>query len=295
MRTNAIIRIIIWSIVIVLLVSILGCGLLYRSHRINDRPPAETAVPIPIENTEPIQGTATEQSSFSTDNIQELKIEWAAGTISIRPDPSIKTILVSESDVHNEKYRMMCKTRGDKLTISYTDEAVSGFGISIGEDLRKDLTILVPTDWVCRNLDIDAASANLEVSDLTIQEVEFDGASGVCHFDNCTVDNLDVDTASGDIYFQGALEVLDFDAASASFYGVMTIVPRRLEMDGMSGNLELTLPENAGFTVETEGLSTNFTSDFTTTTRNGAHIHGDGECQIRMEGMSGKVIIHKAQ
>jgi hypothetical protein len=62
-------------------------------------------------------------------------------------------------------------------------------------------------------------------------------------------------------------------------------------MDGASGNLDITLPSNCGFTAETGGLSFDFTTDFQTTTRNGAHIHGDGSCRIEIEALSGRVNI----
>lgn len=41
-------------------------------------------------------------------------------------------------------------------------------------------------------------------------------------------------------------------------------VPNLIKMDSMSGDLTLTLPEGAGFTVSLDAMSSDFSSDFPT-------------------------------
>ena len=130
---------------------------------------------------------------------------------------------------------------------------------------------------------------------MTIREVDFDGASGTCEFENCTVDEMDIDTASGDIRFIGALDILDCDAASASVYAVLSNTPSRLDMDSMSGDLDITLPGDAGFTVTLDGMTSDFSSDFETTVKNGNQVCGDGRCRINIDAMSGDVTIRKGE
>jgi len=287
MRTNAIVRIVIWSIVIVLLVSILGAGLLYRHYarHIRESTPEATYIP------EPIASGNDASSSFDPAAVREIEIEWAAGTITICPDDDTDVIRVTEDNLQNEKYAMSCFLKDGELSIRFSKD---DFRLSIGDDMQKNLTIQVPAGWACGSLEIDAASADLKVNSLTLENVDFDGASGVCAFENCVVGSMDVDTASGDIHFSGSLKTLDLDAASASFYGNLVTPPRRIDVDSMSGNLELTLPADAGFTARVEGLSSRFSSDFETVIQNGSYIHGDGSCSITVDAMSGDVTINKA-
>ena len=157
----------------------------------------------------------------------------------------------------------------------------------------KDLIIQVPLDWQCDSLEMDAASASLTVKELTIREMEFDGASGSCVFDSCTVETLDLDTASGNVHFTGSLQQLECDAASADIVLELTNVPRSLDMDTASGDLDVTLPADAGFTVTLDTLSGDFESDFETTMRAGSYVAGNGRCRIDVDAMSGDVIIRK--
>lgn len=306
MKTNAIIRIIIWCVVIVLLGAILLAGLkfnpFYYRRASNTQIHEQTTVPAPtvekasqkLETTskaEPESGLdAAGTVSIPGNQVQEIDIEWVSGCIRIE-SADVGQIQFSESGVNDTKYTMQWKQKGNKLTIQFCESGMRS--LFSFHDLSKDLTIYVPRDWTCSSLDVDTASSTLEVKDLTIREVEIDSASGACVFDNCQLEEIDVDTASGDIRITGTLNVLECDAASASVYAVLDNVPSRIEMDSVSGDLDLTLPPDAGFTVMIDSMSSDFSSDFATTSQNGSYICGNGSCRIKMSAMSGDVIIRK--
>lgn len=295
MRANAIIRILIWSIVILMLIGILFAGL--GLNRMSFSPTIIRTDAVPVETTmlaEHMQNAEPgEKYTVSADAVRELEIEWAAGDILIQPS-DVDAITFSEDDVADAKYAMVWKQKGDTLSISFCEDNKGlKFGINVNADFSKDLTILVPRDWVCQSLEIDAASATVEVNDMTIREVDFDGASGTCEFENCTVGSFEIDTASGDVNFIGTLDSLDFDGASANIYAVLDNTPSRLDLDTMSGDLDITLPEDTGFTVSMDGMSSDFSSDFETSMQNGHHVHGNGSCRINVDAMSSDVVIRK--
>lgn len=280
MKRNAIIRIIAWTISLVILVGVLVAGMNW--FRPFTSPLGESEM-IPVENPGKL-GSAT----VISDNIQEIEIDWVSGNIRLVP-ANVSHFEVSESTVDDAKYAMVCKQEGTTLEIDYCKNTTL-------KDLKnlkfsKDLTILVPTNWSGRALQVDAASAKLSVQDLTIREVEVDTASGTCQFDHCTVDTLNVDTASGDVYFEGSLNRLDCDSASAGVEAVLDNVPYEIDMDSASGSVELVLPKDAGFVVNMDTMSGKFDSDFPYSAKNGVYVSGDGACRIDMSSMSGKVSI----
>ena len=224
--------------------------------------------------------------------IREIKIEWISGFVTVEPG-DVQEITFLESGNGTDKYEMVWKQSGDELVIQYSkDSSIAGFGLHFG-DGSKDLTVTVPRGWVCDSLELDTASTDLTVRDMIIREMEIDSASGTAKFENCTVSSLDVDTASGDVTFTGSLSELDFEAASASFTGVLENVPDKVKMDSMSGDLTLTLPEDAGFTVSLDAMSSDFSSDFPTVKKNKSYVCGDGHCKIEVSAMSGDVSILK--
>ena len=366
MKSNAIVRIVIWSVVILVLLAILIAGLgnnlftmfhgstdtVYHSTDVaasespsgqSDTPIAERSVSVVsqtsvytmpntqsasvgalnvgdnvvidrseevggdswIHITSPVDGWVNAEclklngvnqagsvGSADPAAIREIKIEWISGSVTIEPG-DVQEITFLESGNGTDKYEMVWKQSGDELVIQYSkDSGIAGFGLHFG-DGSKDLTVTVPRGWVCDSLELDTASTDLTVRDMIIREMEIDSASGTAKFENCTVSSLDVDTASGDVTFSGSLNELNFEAASASFTGVLENVPDQVKMDSMSGDLTLTLPEGAGFTVSLDAMSSDFSSDFPTVKKNKSYVCGDGHCKIDVDAMSGDVSILK--
>ena len=352
MKSNAIIRIVIWSVVILVLLAILIAGLgsnlftmfhenadvihhdslevsqsvlvtsetniyempndqskvkgtlaagdavvIGRSEIFNEESWAYITSPdtgwIPAECV--AQGTVNRTGSTgsaSTESIRDIKIDWISGSVTVESG-DVQEITFLESGNGTDKYEMVWKQSGDELVIQYSkDSSTAGFGLHFG-DGSKDLTVTVPRGWVCNSLELDTASTDLTVRDMIIREMEIDSASGTAKFENCTVSSLDVDTASEDVTFTGSLNELDFEAASASFTGVLENVPDQVKMDSMSGDLTLTLPEDAGFTVSLDAMSSDFSSDFPTVKKNKSYVCGDGHCKIDVSAMSGDVAILK--
>lgn len=281
MKTNAILRIVLYSIAILVLITILAGALLLNTVFIN----TDWKTIFMSEN----KGTVASVGSVPAGEIRDIKIEWAAGDITIEPG-DVTEITFSETAGLAEKDQMVWEQKGDKLVIHFCKTRVY-FGISV--EAPKDLKIIVPRNWICDELQIDAASAEVNMANMTLNSVDFDGASGVCAFTNCHVNTMDVDTASGDLRYSGTLQELDCDAASASCTLVLDNVPRSIDADMASGDLRLTLPENCGFIVDMDALSGNFTSEFSTTNQNGKYIYGDGSCIINVSAMSGDVMIYK--
>lgn len=292
MKTNAIVRIVLFSLAIFFLLGVLGVGLGVTTYMVSfTEETGKTVVSSPGEVTVIPAPAVTETSACTADpaRICEIEIEWAAGSITIEPSDSSTEILIRESEVA-EKYRMECRQSGETLSIRYSKDSIAfpSFGASIP---AKDLVITVPAGWICESLEIDAASANVIVCDMTIRKLDYNGASGACQLHRCVVDLLDLDTASGNVTFTGCLDSLDFDGASADCALVLSNCPSHIDLDGMSGSLDITLPSDCGFTVYTEGLSSDFSSDFATTLRSGAHCYGDGTCRMEIDALSGKVCV----
>ncbi len=288
MRTNAIVRIVLFSLAILVLLGILVTGIFLGMFMVDTN--------FSIGNltvslgSEIINGTVSSSGTVDADQIDRISIDWAAGSITVQPG-DVEDITFQETGSFQEDEAMVWNQNGKTLEIQFCRSKVS-FGISYDSSV-KDLVITVPRDWNCAELELDAASAKVMISDLSVNVVDFDGASGTLTLENCSVEQLDIDTASGDVRFTGTLLELDCDAASADITCILVNTPTRIDMDMASGDLDLTLPENCGFTLSMDTLSSDFTSDFATSSRNGSHIYGDGRCKITVDGMSGDVIIRK--
>jgi len=293
-KTNAIIRIVLFSIVAVLLCGILLAGISFNLFSLNRFSGSSENNVTQMEG--PVaSGESVTMGAVNAQKIKNLEIDWAAGSITILPGTQTDAIRFWDDYNGDEKYQLYYTTQGDTLKIRFCEDDWDdiGFGFHIEIPFEKNLTVEVPEGWLCDSLEVDAASAKLEVHDLSINEVEIDTASGVVGFENCSVIHLDVDTASGDVFYTGSLVTLDCDSASASIVANLQNVPQSMDLDTASGNLDITLPEDAGFTVKLNAMSGKFRSDFGYAETGGRYVCGNGGCTINVSAMSGNVYIRK--
>ena len=296
MKSNAIIRIVLFSLAILILLGIFVSVMLVHSFVINlNESGVVDSMQSFFEHNENDTPESLEyiQTESITSSIRNIEIEWVAGSITFQKDPNVTDIAVYEFSPSDSKYRMVCKQSGQTLRIKFCEDDWRPISWGINDVISKDLVITVPESWTCDSLEIDTASAQVEISDLTMEEFDFDGASGECRMINCNIDEMDIDTASGNVSFSGTLDTLDFDAASADCTIEATNIPRSIELDGMSGDLELILPEDAGFICKLDTLSGSFDSDFTFKVHGDTYVCGSGDCKINVSAMSGDVRILK--
>ena len=277
MKTNAIVRIVIYTLVVLLLVGLLLMGLGIGQFVIHFGSTFGSYI--------------TGSGSADAADIRNLKIEWAAGSIKIVPSDTDQ-ITFSEEGNAGENNRMVYEIDGSTLTIRCTKP---GFRIGFFSNPVKNLTVYVPADWQCSRLEINAASATLDAETLNADKVKINSASGECGFRNCTIGELSIDTASGSLRYTGTLDTLDCDAASASVTATFDNVPKSIDMDSASGDLDITLPSDCAFRVSMDTMSGRFHSDFPTDSMNGAYTYGTGGCRIDMDSMSGDITIRKGE
>ena len=75
----------------------------------------------------------------------------------------------------------------------------------------------------------------------------------------------------------------------------LTFAPNSIDLDSVSGQLVVVLPENTGFTAELDSLSGKMYSDFSTTYQDDTMCYLDGACKITMDSVSGNLRIRQSK
>lgn len=272
MKVNAIIRIIVWSLV--LCISLVAFFSLLDAER-------------GVTTTEIMEVTFPDEALQEMGYTQQLEIYWTSGTVTIQPG-DVHTITIEESPVSDERYAMVIEEEDGCRIIRYQKDSAS---LSIGKSLKKDLTVTVPQGWTGKSLKVALTSADLTVRDVSISQVAVSSVSGESTFENCTVEELNLISDSGNLHFSGRLGKLETDSDSANVTANLLNVPESIDLISTSGSLNLSLPQDAGFTAKI-GNNCNFTTDFEVTPEATEFLCGDGSCQIKAN-TSGAVDIRK--
>ena len=273
MKGKALARIVLFSMIALVLLCVLLAGLWLSSF----------AKPVSSQIVS-VQSTGSEHE-FAPGEVSSIFISWASGDIDIQPADQ-DTVTVSEERSGGSS--MVVRHLGSTLEI---EAGESKWRLGVGKSTQKDLSIRVPRDWLCQSLEIGGAAADIRVDGLPITNVVLNTASGNCVFTDCAVEKMQVNTASSDLDYSGVLKRLELKGASADCNLRLSDAPAAIGMNTASGDLNLTLPDNCGFTLNRSSLSGAFQSDFATTTENDKIVCGDGTCQITFSSLSGNINI----
>ena len=275
MKGKAIARIVLFSMIALVLLCVLLAGLGLSSF----------AKPVSPQIVS-VQSTGSEHE-FAPGEVSSIFISWASGDIDIQPADQ-DTVTVSEERSGGSS--MVVRHLGSTLEI---EAGESKWRLGVGKSTQKDLNIRVPRDWLCQSLEVSAAAADIRVDGLTITSVALNTASVNCAFIDCAVEKMQMNTASSDLDYSGVLKRMELKGASADCNLRLSDAPATIGMNTASGELNLFLPDNCGFTLNRSSLSGAFQSDFATTTENDRIVCGDGACQITFSSFSGDINIRR--
>lgn len=233
------------------------------------------------------RGTESASQSFDASQVQSLEIDWVDGAVSIRQDTGdALRYTVSGGDADSTAYSL----EDGKLTISAMESSVLNFGSHRG----ADLTVLVPKGWTPKELSVESISAPIQIENLTGTELDVDTVSGVMELKDIRSDKLSLSTISAKITCFGAAHEISLETTSGNCALELTERPEKIDLDSVSGDLELFLPKTAGFTLRQDTVSGKFRSDFDyTCPSESRYVSGDGSCAISADTVSGNVNIRQ--
>lgn len=233
---------------------------------------------------------------------QKIEIDWASGRIYVISDANWTGVSIYEYDGNvnplpnglGDLYAVTGSSRMihrmDDRTLKI-DEFRNGFSL-LKNDYPKTLLVLLPNTEL-EKLDIDVASATIELTDLSCEKLDVDTASGNLTVTGCTIGSADIDAASAKgTVMNSTVERIDIDVASGSLTLSLLNTPDRIEVDAVSGMVEFYLPSDASFIAKVEKMSGRFTlNGFSSTEQNGRTVVGSGDSRFDFRMMSGSVSI----
>lgn len=224
-----------------------------------------------IWNSSHVDGIPSPSGSVSAQEVSRLAIHWVAGSVRVEPSETATDIrfrLIGEDDA---KFPMVWSQSGDTLVLSYAKSTKMPISVNV---LRKDLVVTVPAGWSAQEIRIDNVSGDMTLTDIDVTDL--------------TVDNV-----SGELDFSGFCRSAEVSTVSGDCTLTLTSAPNSIDLDSVSGQLVVVLPENTGFTAELDSLSGKMYSDFSTTYQDDTMYYLDGACKITMDSVSGNLRIRQ--
>lgn len=313
MKTSAVIRIILWSMVVVLLTCILAVGL--SGGELLGRPLPFGFSGVGFSGSGfsyPDAGRYTAGSgSFPADQVDSIEINWVSGGVTVRSYEGSE--LAFDETIRgqvDDSMRMRHYLKDRTLVIQFCAPRQSVFRSA--NSPVKTLEVLVPESLAARmdeaeisvasasiqvsgitadKLEIDSVSGSTDITDTSCRSFELDTVSGSVRSSGLTAGSAETDSVSGPVQLEGSFGKIQYDTISGSFRAGSAICPERIEGSSVSGSVHITIPENDGFTADYDRVSGDFSSDFPTTGDKGHRVYKDGSARFSFDTISGDISI----
>lgn len=302
MKTSAVIRIVVWSLLAVILLGILITGL--RGKWDWNWLPFHIGYNISYPDSElyKIGG-----SSVKSSEIDEIEIHWVSGKVKVTAVGGDQ-ISFEENDSEGlpEEERMRYYVNGKKLIIRYSAPTkwFQFFRGSRSKTLKVELPgkLLDSVEINCTSADVEAeefqakrialesVSGRLESKNLRGTDLSFKTVSGRISSVNLTADRTTLESVSGGVDIQGEIrKTINGENVLGNFRIDSGACPEQVNLSTVSGNIELSIPENDGFTARYDTVSGRFNCDFAAKSSKDMAVYKNGGADIHLETVSGGI------
>ncbi len=223
-----------------------------------------------------------------TDEIKNIDIEWAAGDITLKVHDGDEIIIEESGNIQKESDKLRSLIDNGTLYIKYAASGVRFFGNSFPS---KSLTVTIPRKYASsmHDIEVDAASASVGVElGITCRKLSLECASGDINAD-IIADEVELHAVSGKLTLKGEADLIEIEGVSGKADIELSCTPESIEVNTVSGDIDICLPSDSSFVAEMDSLSGNMQL-------NGKNVgkyckEGDGASQFDFESVSGNVRI----
>lgn len=239
-----------------------------------------------------------EVRTFGIDQLKEVYIHTVSSDVSVFPtdEEDIKIHFYGRSALKSEKAlpKLITNLKGNKLKIEIEYPKVL-FSWAAADVL---LDIYIPRDYR-DNVIIDVVSAEVDISNLDIDNFQCKTVSGDLKIKSLDSDNLTLKTVSGDVNIMNFTGNLKADLVSGDIDVGYKFFDNNVDIKTISGKVTIALPQNAEFYLKTNTVSGEVVAKFPITMISFNKMNqlegtvGTGDNSIIIDTVSGDIYINK--
>lgn len=237
---------------------------------------------------------------FNASEISEIDASVLSGKITVSDSQTDEIMVILNGESNHE---IKVSKYGSILSIREGENWLGLFSLGINIKRAYELTILVPSTYN-KNINLDTISNEISVNNININllktntvsgntnfnnivcaDLGIDTVSGSLYIDKITTDKIDVNLASGELNFKNisANELIIDQVSGDSNIGFVNS-PRYINIDSISGDNIIDLPDDTVINLDSDTLSGDVTNTLTTSPVS--------SCVVKLNTISGDTNIH---
>ncbi|MBU4349172.1 DUF4097 domain-containing protein [bacterium] len=237
-----------------------------------------------------------EVKTFGIDQLKEIYIHSVSSDVSVfsTDEEDIKIHFYGRSALKSEKAlpKLITNLEGSKLKIEIKYPKVVFYNANVVLD------VYIPQDYR-ENIIIDTVSADVDISNLDINNFQCKTVSGDLRIESLGSDNLTLNTTSGNINIIDFSGNLKADSVSGDINVGYKVFDNNVDIKTISGKVKIDLPQNAEFYLKTNTVSGEVIAKFPITIISFNKKNqlegtvGTGDNSIIIDTVSGDIYLNK--
>ena len=282
---GAIVRIVIWSVVLLLLVGVLSCAMLMNGEW--------SFYGFSLGGYDYDAANYYMGNGATKETVKSLSVDWPAGKVIIMPSDTEEVVITEEFNGEDDLRLRWCVENGE-LKIKYRSPI--GFG-NVSAPSKK-LTVAIPATMLeaMDEVELTLVSADLTIMGMSADDADIVVVSGRVDMSCGFINSFDLETVSGNVKFAGAVKEADFEGVSAKIELYLDDRSSAVNLDTVSGDVSVFLSETvSGFEAKVDAVSGSVrVSGFDGLTQSKDYCrYGDGSIKIKADAVSGNLKIEK--
>ena len=211
-------------------------------------------------------------ATFESKKVEKLEIDWYQDSVTIQAYDGNEVIISETSDsalTDSTTMHYYLNSKGT-LKIVFGKPGVSMKGSEVPD---KQLLVKVPRTLRLESVEVNGLGHNFRMDSVRCEDWEINSVWSQMFLNECEVENIEVNGVSANL--------------SATF----SRMPEEIELNNVSGETTLWVPEDAGITLELNGIAHDFHSTLPVATKGKKRVIGNGACKIESNAVSGSLDI----
>ena len=211
-------------------------------------------------------------ATLAASDVSELNIDWVSGTVTIEAyDGTEVAISETSEDALTDSTTMHYYLESDgTLNIRFGIPGMKSQGENLPD---KNLLVRVPRTMRLDEVEMNGLGQSIQMDSVRCSTLEMNSVSRQIDLNECEIDDIEVNSVSTNVV--------------ATF----SRMPEDIELNNVSGCTLLYVPEDAGITLEYNGLISSFHSDLPVVNKGKKRVIGNGACAIECNSVSGGIDI----
>ena len=243
----------------------------------------------------------TIETSYSEDSVKDFDIELVSASLKVTVGSGSKVNVKITTNLPEDR-RPVAKLDGSKLVIKTQKNIVNNFNFG---QYRTSVEITVPSSFnkssyaSSRDIKIDNVSGGVNIENLKAGSFNVEVVSGSIKLIDIDADYVDTESVSGSTTVEGKFRKFDIDTVSGSVHiKTSDMVDSKSSVNAISGSVEISIPENNGFTLDYSSVSGTTHNEFTgfksdRKTKSGNDVYKNGNVKITVGTVSGGINVKK--